>query len=372
MSLETYFKDTAPWLLEPYYKQALWAWLALPILFVSSFAVSILLVRAASYIVSLVIRRHRAFYERYVEPLRAPIQMWLGIVFFAMSTHLLPLTKATQNGLKFVVGSIAIYAIIWGLFVLVTNTSDSLRKRFLSKGKVSAASLIPLMRKLLKAFLAAMALLFLLQNWGFDVAALIAGLGIGGIAIALASQKSVENLFGGVSVTLDQPVRIGDFISFGDKSGTVEDIGLRSTTIRTPARTLITVPNSQFSEMQLENFAAREKLLFLKIINLRHGTTSQQVRHIVGRITDYFTSREDLEEGRARLINISTTSLDIEVFAYVMTLDGNRFLEIQEEIYLDIMDIVQAEGVQLAPSSTVYIEQGSQSEADSKKMHLVS
>lgn len=357
MFIETYLKDAAPWLLTVYYKQALWVWMALPILFVSAFVLSAVITRSAAFVLNLAIRKRKVFYNRYIAPLQAPVELWLGIVIFAASTHLLPLSKATQGSLKYLIGSVAIYAIIWAMFRLVTNTSDSMRERFLSKGKISAASLIPLMRKLLKAFLAGVALLFLLQNWGFDVAAILAGLGIGGIAIALASQKSVENLFGGVSVTLDQPVRIGDAISFGDKTGTVEDIGLRSTTIRTPSRSLITVPNSQFSEMQLENFTAREKLLIQKTIGLRYDTTPKQLRTILSRITDYLVQHPEAEDVRARLINLGASSLDIEIFAFIMTLDGLKFLKIQEDVFLNVIQIVNDAGAEFAsPAPIIYME----------------
>lgn len=364
MFIETYLKDAAPWLLTVYYKQALWIWMAMPILFVSAFFIAALIVRSTAFILNLAIRKRRAFYDRYIAPLQAPVELWLGIVIFAASTHLLPLTKATQGGLKYLIGSVAIYAIIWAMFRLVTNTSDSLRERFLNKGKISAASLIPLMRKLLKAFLAGVALLFLLQNWGFDVAAILAGLGIGGIAIALASQKSVENLFGGVSVTLDQPVRIGDFVGFGTFTGTVEDIGLRSTTIRTPSRTLITVPNSQFSEMQLENFTAREKLLILKTIGLRLDTTPKQLRMILSRVSDYLAQHPDAEDGRARLVNVSASSIDIEIFAFIMTLDGLKFLQIQEDVFLNVIHIVREAGAEFAsPAPIIYTDTRSQAAA---------
>lgn len=358
MFVENYLKDAAPWLLTEYYKQDLWVWLSLPILFISAFALSSLITHLAMIAARTASYRRTHIFERYISPLHAPVRLWLGIVLFAASSHLLPLSKATQNGLKYLIGGIAIYAIIWGLFLLVTSSSEALRLRFIARGKVSAASLIPLMRKLLKAFLVAVALLFLLQNWGFDVAAILAGLGIGGIAIALASQKSVENLFGGVSVTLDQPVRIGDFIRFGEFTGTVEDIGLRSTVIRTTARTLVTVPNSQFSEMQLENFAARDKILMLKTIALRYDTTPEQIRSIVSRITEYLASREDTDEGaRARFVNMSDFSLDIEVFVYILTSDFNLFLKAQEEIYLDIMEIVHTAGTDFAfPTSSIYLE----------------
>src|SRR5207245_3349355 len=116
-----------------------------------------------------------------------------------------------------------------------------------------AMATVPLGRRSLKVFVAAVAFIAALQNFGFNVTGLIAGLGVGGLAVALAAQKTVENLFGSVSLVADQPVRLGDVCRFGDTVGTIEDIGLRSTRVRTVDRTLVTIPNAQFSTPALEN-----------------------------------------------------------------------------------------------------------------------
>src|SRR5262249_57218607 len=126
---------------------------------------------------------------------------------------------------------------------------------------------------------------------------ILAGFGVGGLAIALAAQKTIETLFGGVSVISDRPVFVGDVCRFGDRSGVVEDIGLRSTRLRTADRTLVTVPNAQFSSMTLENFSRRDKMLLHFTLNLRRDTRPDQVRALLDSIGRILNEHHNVETG---------------------------------------------------------------------------
>jgi len=175
-------------------------------------------------------------------------------------------------------------------------------------------------------------------------------LGIGGVAIALAAQKTIENLFGGVAVISDRPVFVGDFCRFGDRTGTVEDIGIRSTRIRTVERTLVSVPNALFSSMTLENFSKRDKRLFQMTLNLRRDTTPDQVRLLLTAITDTLTGNPKTEAGAlpVRFVGVGSYSLDLQVSAYILTRDDDEFLQLQQELLLRILDEVEAAGTALA------------------------
>jgi MscS family membrane protein len=190
----------------------------------------------------------------------------------------------------------------------------------------------------------------LLSDWGYNSTTILAGLGVGGLAIALAAQQTIENLFGGVAVIGDRPVAVGDVCRFGDRVGTVEDIGLRSTRIRALDRTLVSVPNAQFSSMTLENFSKRDKMLFHFTLNLRRDTTPGQVRALLESITETLKEHPSVESGRlpVRFVGVRTYSLDLEVFAYILTQAGDEFLQIQQELLLWILDAVEAAGTALA------------------------
>jgi MscS family membrane protein len=173
---------------------------------------------------------------------------------------------------------------------------------------------------------------------------------VGGLAIALAAQKTIENLFGGISVIGDRPVLVGDFCRFGTHIGTVMDIGLRSTRIRTLDRTIVSVPNSQFSAMELENFSARDKIWFHVTLNLRRDTTSDQLLQVLSAVREILKHHSKLETGDipVRFTGIGTYSLDLEIFAYAATSDYDVFLGIQQELLLEMLQAVEHAGVALA------------------------
>jgi MscS family membrane protein len=187
---------------------------------------------------------------------------------------------------------------------------------------------------------------------------LIAGLGVGGLAIALAAQKTVENFFGGVVVIADRPVKVGDFCRVGEHIGTVEDIGLRSTRIRTLDRTLLTISNAEFSTSRIENYGKRDKIFLHPTLQFGYDTSPDQMRYLLVEIRKmlYSHPRVLADPCRVRFINFGAYSLDMEIFAYVETKDWSDFLAVREDLFLRIMDIVEASGSYFAyPSQTLYL-----------------
>ena len=181
---------------------------------------------------------------------------------------------------------------------------------------------------------------------------------MGGIAVALAAQKTIQNLFGGVSIIFDKTIRVGDYCRVGTQAGSVEDIGLRSTSLRTNARTVLTIPNGQLSTMNIENFGMREKIYFFHIVGIRCETSTPQDQGFIGRAAP--APRVGAAGGarhvRVRLIRFGPSSLDLEVAAYILTTDALKFLAAQENLLLRIMDTIEANGTATAfPSQTLYL-----------------
>jgi MscS family membrane protein len=165
-------------------------------------------------------------------------------------------------------------------------------------------------------------------------------------------------VFGGITLILDQPVRVGDFCRFGERFGTVEEIGLRSTRIRTLDRTVVAVPNAEFVTLHLENFTRRDRIWLKTTIGLRYETTPDQLRHVLVEVRAmlYAHPRIDPAPARIRFVGFGAHSLDLEIFAYVQTTSYDEFLAVQEDIYLRIIDIVAASGTGFAfPSQTLYL-----------------
>ena len=238
----------------------------------------------------------------------------------------------------------------WLAMRVIDLALERLRATMLARHRSFSSSVLPLVSRLIKLSVLLLATAAVLSEWGYNAAAILAGLGVGGIAIALAAQKTIENFFGGVSVISDRPVSVGDFCKVGDRMGTIEDIGLRSTRIRTLDRTLVSVPNAQFSSMTLENFEKRDKMLFHVTLNLRRDSTPDQVRVVLSSIARILASHSAVEPGvlPVRFVGVGTYSLDIEIFIYVLTRNGDEFLQMQQELLLKILDAVKDAGTALA------------------------
>jgi len=192
---------------------------------------------------------------------------------------------------------------------------------------------------------------------GIPVYGIIAGLGVGGLAIALAAQPTIENLIGGMNLFADRPMRVGDFCKYGEEVGTVEAIGIRSARIRGIDRTLTTIPNAVLAKMPIVNLTRRDQMLIKTVIGLRYETTPEQLRFILVKLREMLLGHPRIspDPARARFVGFGASSLDIEVFAYVMTRDWGEFLGIREDIFLRIMDIIAEAGASIAfPSRTVY------------------
>jgi MscS family membrane protein len=186
----------------------------------------------------------------------------------------------------------------------------------------------------------------------------LTGLGIGGLALGLGAQKTFENLFGGVSILFDKALQVGDFCKIGTQMGTVEDIGLRSTKIRTIDRTLVSIPNGTVATATLENFRFREKILCTQILRLRYDMTPAHVRSVLQEVRALLQQHPKIESDSARLrvVRFAENSIDTELFLYILERDYNRFLEIQEDLLLQIMDILEQTGAAIAlPSQTTLV-----------------
>jgi len=231
-------------------------------------------------------------------------------------------------------------------------------QRSLASRRAEVASMVRVARWFADGLVILVAVLVMIRRLGGDPTAAIAGLGIGGIAVALAAQKTLENVIGGLSLIFDRAVCVGDFLKVGDASGTVDSIGLRSTRIRTLDRTILSVPNGQIANVSIETFSSRDMFWLHHIVGLRYETTPRQMRAVVSGIVRRLESHPavDRESVRARFLRFGPSSLDIEVFAYVVAKDWSHFLEIQEELLLGIMEIVeQAETAIALPSQTLHL-----------------
>ena len=264
-----------------------------------------------------------------------------------------------------VAGVITIAVCVW-LVILLNGWGENLsRRRLERRGVQGSVSILRLVRRTVDLLVLFGGALILLAYFNVNVTAALAGLGVGGIAVALAAQKTLENVIGGVSIIADQAVHVGTFVKVGATMGTVEDIGLRSTRIRTMDRSLVSIPNGQISNERLEDMSSRDKFWLHPILSLRYETTTAQLRSVLGAIRNLLLEHARVEQNsvRVRFLGFGSSSLDVEVFAYISVRSFSDFLETQEDLLLRIMDAVQAAGTRMAlPSQTTYLASGSASE----------
>jgi MscS family membrane protein len=342
----------------------LWCWIGLALLAIALAALSKLLSRLVLWLTRQSIQRVAPRWDpRLLEAFIGPLRLLLSVSLFRAGMEWF----APSALLRLYLGRVLVLLFFWGIFwlcaVIIDAVGRHLRTRLESKYRAFSYSVLPLSGRIAKILVFVLIIAAVLTAWGYNTTTLLAGLGIGGVALALASQKTIENLFGSVAVISDRPVSVGDFCKFGSSTGTVEDIGLRSTRIRTPDRTLLTVPNGAFSTMTLENFDRRDKMLFHVTLNLRRNTTPDQMRALLQSCTKLLKDNPKFQTGSVpvRFVGIGAYSLDIEVFTYVLTLDGDEFMKIQQDLFLSIMDAVESAGTALAVPTQATIEYPAQS-----------
>jgi MscS family membrane protein len=338
---------------------ALWQWLALILLALGAWLISLLVAGSAIRLLgAAVARREKTLDQRIVRLVRGPVRVIITLSLFAFGGGSLELSIGAQQWLHELEKLVLAVAATWLALRLIDLGALVLRHRMQRLEQVSMIPVLVPAQRFVKAVALLIALLCVLGTLGVNVTAAVAGLGVGGIAVALAAQKTIENLFGGITLFADQPVQVGDFLRFGDQVGTVEAIGLRSTRVRTLDRTVISVPNAEFSNLHLENFAKRDRMRLYAMIGVRYETTPEQLRYILVEIRKLLYAHERVtpDPARIRFVGFGAYSLDLEIFAYVDTSDWNEFLGVREDIYLRIMDIIEASGSGFAfPSQTLYL-----------------
>lgn len=223
----------------------------------------------------------------------------------------------------------------------------------------ASRAIVPLVTRIVKIVVFGIAVTAILSDFGYPVASLVAGLGLGGLALALAAQKTVENLFGAFSIGVDQPFRQGDMIGVDGIRGTVELIGLRSTRIRTLDRTVITIPNGKLADARVECFAERDRIRMSCTIGLTYSTTALQIREVLAGCEKVLKDNPKVwqDEMHVRFAAYADSSLNVEVQAWFETKDWYEFLRLREDVLLAFMDVVERAGSSFAfPTRTVHVE----------------
>lgn len=233
------------------------------------------------------------------------------------------------------------------------------------------ASMLRTSSQLLGIILSISFLVYGASQLGIPLASVITGLGVAGLAISLAAKPTVENVIGGITLFADKPVQVGDFCQFGNNTGTVIEIGIRSTKLRTIDRTVLSVPNAEFSQLQLKNISRRDKHLFEVAIGLRYETSMDQLRWTLTEIKEMLLAHPKVHHSppvRVRFAGFGDYSLDVAARAFIQTREWEEFLAIKEDLLFRISKIVDESGSGFAfPSTTAYLSKDALPDEETRK-----
>ena len=226
------------------------------------------------------------------------------------------------------------------------------------KQSAGGESILIVLQRIARVLILLIGFVGALAAFGLNVKTTLAGLGIGGLALALGAQKSLENILGGVTLLMDKAVHVGNFCKIGNQLGIVEDIGLRSVKLRTFDQSLLVVPNGSLAQMQFENFGPRQKCLINQHFSLRIETRVEQLRFVLDRVQSMLDEQPTIETGtsRVRVANFAGAAFELELWAFVKTADWRAFTLVRQDVILNIAEIVESAGARLAaPTQLTYL-----------------
>ena len=349
----------------------LWQWLAL-LLFIP---IAMLIARILTFVSHLAIRQWRKSRGATLPPSRPffkldPVTLALAVFvhyWFVVYIGTSILYRLYYRRIILILLAIAFY---WILTSVTRAISHRIGVSLTSRGMFAERSIVSLVRRFVEVVIFLFVGLTVLRSLGVDVTTALAGVGIGGLALGLGAQKTFENVFGGISILFDKVLVIGDVCKVNNQTGTVEDIGLRSTRLRTAERTLLTIPNGIMATTTIENLRFRDKFLCQQIIRLRYDLAPDHIRYVLDELRELLRGNHKVEEtsARVRFLRFADYALEIEIYAYILELDHGAYLATQEALLLQVMDALEKAGAVVAlPSQTTMVTKDSWVDAEKSK-----
>lgn len=335
-----------------------WQWLALLVSALLAWAAGRLLGGLTRAVLRRISSHTRtAWDDKLVHAIGPPISVAWMLAAFVVLGRSLGLSVAAEAVIAHGVRAAVVATFFWALWRSVNIFVELTLSRPWAASSPSTRHLLAIGGNLLKGIIAALGILAIIAAFGYSVTTVLAGLGIGGLALAFGAQKTVENLFGSMALAVDQPFRVGDFVRVGDFTGTVEDIGLRSTRFRTLDRTLISIPNGALADQRLESLAERDRMRLAIMIGLEYRTTRAEMEQVLAGFRRVLESHPKVWRDTivVTFSQLGASSLDIEVVAWFVV-DPPEFNRCRQEVLLDFMRVVEEAGTSFAfPTRTVHL-----------------
>jgi len=323
----------------------LWQWVYFACSFIFFVLVAIVLTRLVSFVL---VHLKFPIQQDIVDFINGPICLLIAVI---MSRSLSDESNVTIAFLAVIHGAtVLLLAWTWVFLRIVDITKHRLSQRFIRQDKPHAVFLLRPVSNVIKTSIVIIMLFVWFENLGFNATTLLAGLGIGGLAIALAAQKTVENIIAAITLYTSAPVRIGNLCKFDNHLGTIEEIGLRATRIRTLDRSVIYVANAKFVDMQLENISERERISYRPKLMLSAKTEQQNLHAFMASVRALLKEHEHIadEPCRVRFKGFTPWALQIDVLSYVETVDFAFYMEIIEELNMAMLGLLNEHNCELA------------------------
>lgn len=345
-----------------------WQYLAIFLLLI----LGLVLRRVALYllkrrITALVELTEREWLARLVEAASAPLATLIMAVVLRIGYPKLGLAEGMVGALEVAVRVLVVVSLVWATYRFVEVLADRLAAKAETTDSKLDDQLVPLVRRSLKAFVVVAGALFILQNLNVNVGSLLAGLGIGGLAVALAAKDTIANFFGSIMIFVDRPFQIGDWIVVDGVEGIVEEVGFRSTRIRTFQNSLVTLPNARFTETKIDNFGARQYRRVFVTLNLTYDTTPEQMQAFVEGVRAILqanpSTRKDYYE--VHMSGFGAHSLDVMLYFFFEVPSWSDELRERHNVFLEIMRLARELGVAFAfPTRTLHLEPTAQTASE--------
>jgi len=337
----------------------LWQWIAMALMFLTAWGAAGLVVPRLMWMMERAARRTKVTWDdALVAAVGGPLRIGLAALLLLVVLPFLGLSKEGLVTAGLVWKLLALVAVAWTLARWIDVAASILSRVAARSENLVAVTFLPIFTRVAKILVWVLAAVVVLDSAGIHVIGLVAGLGIGGLALAFAAQKTIENVFGSLAIATDQPFTVGDFVNLGGISGTVEDVGLRSTRLRTMARTVVTIPNGTLISERIENYSRRDRFYYNPTLGLIYSSTSEQILYVVDEIKKLLTGHPKVHPDvvRVRFMGFGASSLDIVVQCWLTARDYHEYTALVEELNLSILAIVEASGTSFAfPSQTLYL-----------------
>ncbi len=318
-----------------------------------------IIAKVATFSLVKALQKNKHFNKQRVQKfILGPLHFLIIVVFLRATFDMISPSMVARA--LFDTKTLLIISISWVMMGVIDFIMYRLADRMKRNGQNDAVVLLKPAATTIKLIFVVIAIISWMDNLGYPITTLLAGLGVGGIAVALAAQKSLEDLFGSIIIYTSQPVHVGDFCKFGTTLGTVEEIGLRATQLRTLARTVVHIPNALFAAGMIENLTQRDKILYRTRLRLSYKDTPEQIKEVLTKIRELIDQSEyiDEENSRVRFLEFGEYAQELELYVYIKTEDFAEYLECREDLNLRINDIVASIGIKLViPAKTIDLQQ---------------